>query len=112
MKKIANKNAREYVEGFKEFKGNNIFTQKNDKVYVVYSYGYHFPMFIYNFELEQWFENTDKYSVSTSKQQTQCRPSYVEIAQIGELDYMSITAQMKEMSRSGNPPLSYSICCV
>ena len=57
------------------FKANNIFSEhiKKDKLYIVYSYGHHFPMYIkYK---NTWFENSDKYSITTSKQQSQARPN-------------------------------------
>ena len=78
MLKIANNKARQAVTDKVEFNGSNTFGRwyKNenygDNVYVVFSYGYHFPMFA--FIDGEWFENMDKYSVSTSKQQTQLRP--------------------------------------
>jgi len=71
--KIANKNASRYVSDLLKFEGSNTFSEWDGEVYIVYSYGYHFPMFVYI--NGNWYENSDKYSVSTSKQQTQCRPS-------------------------------------
>jgi len=80
IKRIANKNAQEYVNRAEPFQGSNLFgeysrssTGISYKPYVVYSYGYHFPMFI--FINGHWYENSDKYSVSTSKQQSQARPT-------------------------------------
>ena len=77
MLKTAKNRARNIVENRCEFNGSNtfgrIYTNKyNEEIYVVFSYGYHFPMFAYMDGC--WFENSDKYSVSTSKQQTQLRP--------------------------------------
>tara|TARA_R100000773_G_C4149016_1_gene71979 strand:- start:104 stop:376 length:273 start_codon:yes stop_codon:yes gene_type:complete len=57
----------------KEFKANNLFAEYIDDSYCVFSYGWHFP--IYVFKAGKWFENADKYSVSTSKHQTQARPT-------------------------------------
>lgn len=45
-----------------------------DMRYVVYSYGDHFPMYIYDERLSQWFGNADRYSVTTSRHQSQCMP--------------------------------------
>ena len=80
MVKIANNKARETVTDKVEFNGSNTFgrwygniKEGTNRIYVVFSYGFHFPMFAYiNGE---WFETMDKYSVSTSKQQTHLRPS-------------------------------------
>jgi len=71
--KVSNKNAREYVERKQEFKGNNTFAEYIGNDYVVYSYGRHFP--IYTFKNGKWYANSDKYSVSTSKHQTQLCPN-------------------------------------
>ena len=79
VKRIANKDAQEYVQKAEPFQGSNLFGEYDDSdegsntPYVVYSYGYHFPMFIYLGN--SWYENSDKYSVSTSKQQSQAHPT-------------------------------------
>ena len=77
-KRIANKIARAFVQKAEPFQGSNLFGEYDDSdegsntPYVVYSYGYHFPMFIYLNNI--WYENSDKYSVSTSKHQSQSHP--------------------------------------
>ena len=89
--RVANKNARQYVNELKEFEGSNTFAindggsfaydvladRKNlyKNLYIVYSYGYHFPMYIYDRQAGIWVGSNDKYSSSTSKHQSQCRPS-------------------------------------
>ena len=76
MERTSNKNCSSLVEHREEFKANNIFsTWENDDFYVVYSYGKHFPMYVYSAKEGIFYENSDKYSRSTSKQQTQARPS-------------------------------------
>lgn len=66
---------REHVMARKEFKGSNIWGEwHGDKRYIVYSYGYHFPMWVYESATGQWYGNKDKYSRSTSKHQTMSRP--------------------------------------
>ena len=74
--KIANKNASEYVNRCEVFQGNNTFSESHENLYVVYSYGHHFPMYVFDYDMCEWYENNDKYSSSTSKQQTQCRPRF------------------------------------
>ena len=75
--KVANKNASQYVDELKVFEGSNTFAEHYDKknLYVVYSYGYHFPMYVYDYQAGIWVGNEDRYSMSTSKHQSQCRPS-------------------------------------
>jgi hypothetical protein len=86
--KTSNKDARKLVNGLTEFKGSNTFAEidaptetRPTWLYVVYSYGYHFPMYIAEWLKDEdssratWYENIDKYSQSTTRQQSQLRPS-------------------------------------
>ena len=36
-------------------------------LYVAYSYGFHYPMCAYDYQLDQWFFNEDKVSPTTSR---------------------------------------------
>lgn len=86
--RIANRNAGKFASICKPFKGNNLFGELLvEDVYVVYSYGYHFPLYakIGN----TWYENKDKYSSSTGKHKSQARPS-------GELIPLN-TEQLKDL---------------
>ncbi len=70
--KVSNKTCRPYVQNRREFQGHNLFGTTVNGNYVVYSYGRHFPLFA--FVDGSWYSNSDKYSVSTSKQRTQSHP--------------------------------------
>lgn len=80
--KTSNKNCRRLVQNRQSFTANNIFAEyitrnaNGDQLdtcrYVVYSYGKHFPMYIY--EGGEWYANIDKYSPSTSRHQSQANP--------------------------------------
>lgn len=82
--RVANKDARVYVINKRPFKGSNTFgvlvnyinarDRSEIAMYIVYSYGYHWPLFVYDFNVRQWFSNCDKYSASTSKHHTQLSP--------------------------------------
>jgi hypothetical protein len=80
--KVANGKCREYVRNMKEFTGNNLFARytcatpgtTSEIFYVVYSYGSHYPLFIYHCSTKTWFENEDRYSVTTSKHRSQAHP--------------------------------------
>lgn len=87
--RVANIRASEYTTRKEEFRGNNTFGEWKGDTYVVYSYGYHFPMYVY--KNGQWYENSDKYSISTSKQQSQLRPRID-----GEFNYKN-TEELKDM---------------
>ena len=78
--KTSNGKCRTLVQNREVFKANNIFSEQRDtyfnreQVYIVYSYGHHFPMFVYHERSGTWFENSDRYSVSTSKHRSQSHP--------------------------------------
>lgn len=75
-KRVANADARRYVQNREEFKGSNTHAEWRGHIlphrYVVYSYGEHWPLFIY--EDGKWYENADKYSRTTSKHRSQLHP--------------------------------------
>lgn len=72
--KTTNSKSRQFVERLDEFEANNLSARKEGKFYIVYSYGW-YPLLAYSYENKKWFENANKYSVSTSKHLTQCRPN-------------------------------------
>ena len=103
MKKIANIKASDYVSEKVEFNGSNTFGRWIvEECYVVFSYGFHFPMYIFNGG--QWYENADKYSVSTSKQQTQLRPRHINYmtGKVENHDFIKLsTNEMKTLANGG-----------
>jgi len=100
---VSNNKARAKVQELIPFKGSNTFAEYTEPQgdtlthrYVVYSYGYHFPMFIAEWldgQEPQWYENADKYSRSTSKQFSQLNP-HVPTSCYN-------TEQMKRIAQSG-----------
>ena len=93
--KIANANARSAVQYLKEFEGSNtagiwhsvMAGGDYNPIYVVYSYGTHWPMFIY--ENGRWYENGDKYSKTTSKHHGQLHPqTQTEIRSVQDMRYI------------------------
>jgi len=73
MVKTNNREARQCVCFHLEFKANNIFGENAPSgVYVVYSYGRHWPMFAYIGDV--WYENSDRFSPTTSKHRSQVCP--------------------------------------
>ena len=63
---------QEHTTNHKQFKNSTetVFTKSRRDLYVVYSYGTHFPIYVYDHGVELWFGNVDKYSPTTSKHQT------------------------------------------
>ena len=45
-----------------------------ERLYIVYSYGEHYPMFIYSEAANMWFGNSTRYSKTTSKHWGQAHP--------------------------------------
>ena len=87
--KISNSKCRELVNERKEFTGNNLFAKrKGDHCYVVYSYGYHFPIYVF-IDGKGWFGNNTKRSVTTAKHKSQARPD-------SEITYVS-TEELKHL---------------
>ena len=80
--KTSNVKASYLVERKIEFQGSNTFGvwERDKGVYKVYSYGFHFPM--YAWKKGRWYENVDKYSPTTSKQQSQLRPDVMFFAKL------------------------------
>lgn len=78
MSRIANRDSSKYVSHFKEFSGSNMYSlhhmSKNKHTYVVYSFGIHWPMWVYDYVTREWYGMLSKASPTTSKQQTQSHP--------------------------------------
>ena len=97
MKRVANNAARTYVKTLTPFKGSNTFGQWEsesgaDARYVVYSYGRHWPLFVWHDG--KWYENEGKYSVSTSKQHSQLHPHPTEGTELRSPADMRVIAEM------------------
>ena len=78
--RIANRDASFYTQKHLPFVGNNLFATKDGEKYTVWSYGYHWPLWIY--KDGKWYENNDKYSVTTSKHKTQSHPNTTILNQL------------------------------
>ena len=76
MPRLANNALRGPISRREMFKTNSgaVYPRRVGDLYVVYSYGDHFPMWVYDGHINQWFGNQDRWSRTTSKQQSQTRP--------------------------------------
>lgn len=81
MAKVSNRDVHKYVAERKEFMNNNgtMFAQHDlaANTYTVYSYGQHYPMYVYDYETLEWWGNETKDSRTTSRHMTQARPPCV-----------------------------------
>ena len=73
MLRTTNSKCSALVEQRKEFQASNLYARWMYDRYVVFSYGPHWPLFVYD-QKKGWFENSERYSVSTSKHRTQSHP--------------------------------------
>lgn len=69
------RNVRNLVSRGQPFTGNNIFGEQREYAYVVYSYRFDYPILINIAGI--WFENSTRYSVTTSKHLGSARPFHV-----------------------------------
>ena len=70
--------ARQYVQRKLDFT-NSIgsfwgYYSHRQRQYAVYSYGPHWPLFIYSHQTKTWYENADRYGTTTSKHHGQAHP--------------------------------------
>jgi|SRR6187399_931186 len=95
--------AKGLVNGRRLFKGSNIYSEwlseadGSNERYVVYSYGSHFPMYVYDSTTGRWYGNSERYSPSTSRHQSSCRPY--------EVDEWHPTPRMKAIANYGMLPV-------
>jgi hypothetical protein len=81
LKMIANGKARECVDNLTPFRGSNLWAEwsvwdpDSLRRFVVYSYRYTFPLYVYDELADQWYENNTQFSQTTSRHRTQARPN-------------------------------------
>jgi len=74
---MRNSDASALVLKREEFKINTMYAKWINGRYVVYSYGEHYPMFVWRNGI--WYENRDKYSQTTTIHHSAARPKGTEI---------------------------------
>ena len=81
------KRAVELVKNKSMFSASNVFALNYPVTgyYIVFSYGLHWPLFIYDHKKGQWYGNSDKYSVTTSKHYTKLNPGNVALLNCEEM---------------------------
>jgi len=98
--RVTNRNARGYVRQRKAFNGSNTYARLTraaaSTIYTVYSYGEHFPIYVAETpdgtpHLTYWYRNTDKYSASTSKHQSQLDPQMFDMVPLSTPHMVSVS---------------------
>ncbi len=108
VKRINGRHSRSYVQRREPFKNSNgqlyaewindEWVSDPNKRYVVYSYGRHWPLFVYVPQVYTWFENKEKFGPTTSRHRTQTHPhcetvllTYEQIKLLDRLGYSALT---------------------
>lgn len=85
MALIPVRDCRELVERRQPFKtygslyAEHTSASDGSDLYVVYSYGPHWPLYVYHNPTGLWFGNADKTSMTTSRHASAARPRYARI---------------------------------
>ena len=113
--RIANKAAASMVAQQRPFEGSNLFArcevvigeggQVVSDLYIVYSYGEHFPMYIAETDAEtkttRWYGNVNRYSRSTTRHQSQAHPNVQCIPMEHEAMLVLARGGLMELVRRG-----------
>ena len=98
MGKLSNSQVKSRVNDLEAFETNSgsMFStgSRATGLYAVYSYGFHFPMYVFDTAANQWFGNHDKHSRTTTGHQNDARPS-------GDIHWMN-THDMKLLTAAGS----------
>lgn len=84
VERVTLKTVRAYVQAKEVFKGSHLFSMwvSSDSnrfaCYVVYSYGVHFPLYVWEAATDTWYGNMSKYSRSTTRHKSACDPYTVK----------------------------------
>lgn len=99
MRRISNMYAGHYAARREPFRCNGAlyahWEQPNDheRLFVVYSYGSHWPLYIWHEPTGTWYENGDRYSRTTSRHRNQAWP--------GRTDEILPCCQMRKIAEGG-----------
>jgi hypothetical protein len=76
-KGVNNSDICTHVDKHHDFVTNNetVYGQKKNGYYVVYSYGEHYPMFVYDYEAEVWLGNNEKSTPITERHRKYAWPN-------------------------------------
>ena len=101
--RIANRDARRFVEHRMVFSGSNLFSEvrstilaPKESLYIVYSYGTHWPLllcssfFTGDERVHVWVGNSDKYSRSTTRHMSLCVPHGEEILWVPRTELLEV----------------------
>ena len=99
MTRIANRDARKYVQNLQPFDGSNLVGQLEQKGerYVVYSY--QTPIWIYLRKHDTWVGNKYKYSTTSSRHLNQTHPLVERVVWLGSYSMDRLVLMGTDLSR-------------
>jgi len=73
---LSNDEIRPYVQRRDAFKtkSGSVYSEQYHNLYAVFSYGTHFPLYVYDAVAKQWFGNQVKHSKTTTTHQRWAKP--------------------------------------
>lgn len=113
--RVANKAVASMVANRRPFEGSHMYAREEavmgengqvvSDLYIVYSYGPHFPIYIAETDVEtkttRWYANNESYSQSTSRHQSQARPDAQCIPMTAEAMRILARGGLMELVRRG-----------
>lgn len=75
--------AKSKIENKETFRIGDIFArvERQNRLYVVYSYGLHYPLFAYDYKTDVWYENKTKSSRATSRHRNYGKPDNIPMVE-------------------------------
>jgi len=79
--RITNAQMSEFTTKREPFTNGNIsaYARRHGNLYAVFSWGDHYPMYVYDYVAEEWFGNSDKSTRSTQRHKSQAKPDVENI---------------------------------
>ena len=92
MPRITNNEIPRHVAQLEPFSNrhDSVFANDDAAKYVVYSYGDHFPMAMFDKDVGKWIVNEDKFSITTSRHQSLVRQGIDHVDLWLDTDYMQL----------------------
>lgn len=110
MPRLANRKVAPLVRRCEPFKANSIFAEQHttyhSKIYVVYSYGTHFPMYIAETAEDGqvcWYFNTDRYSLTTARHKRVADPGTTATPMTTEQMWLLARGGIADLFKHGYP---------
>lgn len=78
MSQVTMMQARDLFKDRRPFTASSCYARRLAHGYAVFSYGEHFPLFVYSNVSQSWFMNCDRYSATTARHRSHFKRVLVE----------------------------------